>query len=461
MRLVDERAERAVLAALLVRPACWPDVSALLEPDAFGTPRHRAIADAVWAVRRSGEADVDLVTLGAELDRAGTRKQAGDLGELLDQVVPTQPLKHARRLRDLGTARRFHELLGDVSEELRLAEDDPTAWLEDAARRLVAAADVRRESDLVHVSTLVERHIREIEGRAAGTRRGTPTGLEKLDAMTGGLHVGDFVVLAARPSCGKSALAMQIATHAAADAKRVKVAFFSSEMRELSVMDRLVAEGGSVPLHRVRDGKLTQDEMQGVLSAYRKLRDSGVWLSDRRGWRVNEIVAQVRTWKRQHCRNGETPIVIVDYLQIVKPSQRHSSREQEVAEISGTFQTLAGEESVALVVLAQLGREAEKRGADTPPQLSDLRESGAIEQDADGVWFVHRPDRIDDTIDAGATELAIAKQRNGECGRVPLWFRGRYQRFEHRDCAYERRTPPKTAAAGDKMPKGTSPRRTS
>lgn len=458
MTLVDDRAERAVLAALLVRPSCWPDVAAQLEPDAFGGATTRAIADAYWAVRRRGDADADMITVSAELDRRGTMRQAGGLlGELCNEFVATTPLKHARRLRELAAARRTHELLGDIRDEQRAAEDDPVAWLEDVARRVSAATDIRRESELVHISSAIEPHLAEIGARSAGPGRGTPTGLAQLDALTGGLHDSEYIVVAARPSCGKSALGLQIATHVARVAGQ-PVALFSSEMKRIPVMDRLIAERADVGMHRLREGRLTEDEMRAVIGAYTELQRSGVWISDRRGWRVNEIVAQVRAWKRQHCAvrpdgSRPRPLVVVDYLQRVHASRRHSTREQEVAEISDTFATAAGELECCFMVLAQLGREVEKRAADQPPQLSDLRESGAIEQDADSVWFVHRPDRIDPAIEAGATMLSVAKQRQGECAIVPLWFRGSRQRFVHRDRDYERRTAPKTTKAGDHMPK--------
>lgn len=457
-RLVDDRAEHAVLASLLVRPACWADVSGLVDPTTFGNPRHRAIADAIWAIRRRGDADADYVTILAELATRGTERLAGEVLMTLDSDrLPSAPIKHARKLRELAAARRMLEVVGEIADDFKAAERDPSAWLEDVARKVTAAADVRRESELVHVGTLVQRHAAEIKGRAEGVRRGLSTGIASFDAMTGGLHTGEFCVIAARPSSGKSAIAMQFATHIAED-NRTPVAFFSSEMKSIAVLDRLVAERGNVALHRLRDGKMTEDEFRGVLEAYGKLQRSGVWISDRRGWRVNELVAQARAWKREHCKvrpDGTQPqaAVFVDYLQIVRASERHTSREQEIAEVSRVFQAFAGEENVALVVLAQLVREAEKRGADTPPQLADLRESGSIEQDADAVMFVHRPDRIDSTIEAGATVFAIGKQRQGECGTIPLWFQGRYQRFVHRDRDYTRTGggDPRTTKAGDNM----------
>lgn len=432
--LVDKRAELAVLAALVVRPSTFGDISSLVSPQSFGVRAHSLLASAIWKLRRE-DVDIDVVTLSSELERAGSLKLVAPLlATVIDESVTPTPVKHARRVAEVAAARRMVEVITDVLDHLTAAEERPLEWLDDVTRKVIAASDVRRDSELEHVAKFVEPHIREIEGRASGTKRGIPTGLEKLDAMTGGLHPGEFVVIAARPSAGKSALAMQIATHVARD-KSTPVAFFSGEMKTISVMDRLVAEVGSVALHRVRDGRLTEDEMRATLAAYARLQKSGVWISDRRGWRVNEIVSQVRAWKRIQEPDARA-VVIVDYLQIVRPSSRHSSREQEVAEISRTFQALAGEESVALVVLAQLVREAEKRGADQPPQLSDLRESGAIEQDADAVYFVHRPDRIDPAVEAGATVLAIAKQRQGECGTIPLWFEGKYQRFVHRDRDY-------------------------
>jgi replicative DNA helicase len=210
-------------------------------------------------------------------------------------------------------------------------------------------------------------------------------------------------------------------------------------------MDRVLAETGSIDMGRLRKGRLDLVEQQALIEAYERLRSSNAYVTDRRGWRVNEIVAQVRTWKRRVCRvrsDGTTPrpVVMIDYLQRVKPSTRHHSREQEVAEISETIATMAGEVGVAVLLLAQLNRTAENRGPDELPQLSDLRESGAIEQDADNVVFVHRPDRLDATVERGASVISIAKQKQGECGPIPCWFRGQYQRFEYRERDYTRRS---------------------
>jgi replicative DNA helicase len=477
--VIDERAEHSVLAALLVRPACWADVEPLLQPDDFGNPRHRAIAHAIWTLRRRGD-EADFITIAAELERAGAANLAGQTLASLDaEHIATTPVRHAKRVREVAAARRMAEYLADRGDAQGVLED-PLGFIEETARRVTALADVRRESEFVHLGDLAREHLAEIVARSKGVRRGIGTGIPKLDALTGGVQPGQFTVIAGRPSSGKTALAMQLATTAG---KLGPVAFASSETKRLLCMDRWASEMGRVHLQRIRHGTLSRDEMQALIAAYERMRSAGVFIADRRGWRVNELVAQVRAWKREHCRptacrvcegtgtfaaeacnvclgSGKVtprPALFVDYLQIVRPSSRHSSREQEVAEVSGTLQALAGEEDVAVVALSQLGREAEKRDPDVPPQLSDLRESGAIEQDADNVWFVHRPDRIDESIEKGATVLAVAKQKHGECASVPLWFRGEYQRFEPREGDYTRTSkpkPPKTTRPGDHMPRG-------
>jgi replicative DNA helicase len=481
MKRVDDRAEHAVLAALLVRPACWHDVEPLLRPIDFGNLRHKAIADAIWDIRRRGDADADFVTIIAELERHGTVNLATEtLYKLAEDRIVDTPVKHAKRVREIAAGRRLLEYMADRCDDAH-AFDDPLTFIEETARRVTALADVRRESELVHIADLAHAHIAEIQARARGVKRGHATGIEKLDALTGGLQPGQFTVIAARPSCGKSAIAMQFATTVG---DREPVAFFSSEMKRMLCMDRWCAESGSVELHKIRDGRLSRDEFAALIRAYERMKASGVYVADRRGWKVNEIVAQVRAWKREVCRarpckgcdgTGATegvkcdpcdgtgsrtprPLVVVDYLQIVKPSERHHSREQDVAEVSGTFQTLAGEEDLALVVLCQLSREVDKRAPEQVPTLADLRESGAIEQDADNVWFVHRPDRIDENrCEPGATILSVGKQKHGECANVPLWFRGAYQRFipRGRDESIWKPEQPKTTKAGDHMPKHT------
>jgi replicative DNA helicase len=486
MKRVDDRAEHAVLSALFIRLACWHDVEPLLRPEDFGNPRHRVIAESIWAIKRRDE-PLDFVTMTAELERAGKLNLANDtLTSLMAEHIVDKPVHHAKRVRAIAAGRRMVEYLVDRAEDGRAFDDDPLEYIEETARRVTALADVRRESELVHIADLAHAHIAEIQARARGVARGHATGIEKLDALTGGVQPGQFTVIAARPSCGKSALAMQLATTIG---DREPVAFFSSEMKRMLCMDRWCAESGSVPLHSIRDGRLSRDEFAALIRAYERMkRSAGIYIADRRGWKVNEIVAQVRAWKREVCRprpckgcdgKGATdgvkcdpcdgtgartprPFVVVDYLQIVKPSDRHHSREQDVAEVSGTFQALAGEEDVALVVLCQLSREVDKRAPEQVPTLADLRESGAIEQDADNVWFVHRPDRIDENrCEPGATILSVGKQKHGECANVPLWFRGQYQRFipRDRDESIWKPQEPKTTKPGDHMPKrGARPR---
>jgi replicative DNA helicase len=441
MKLVDRDAERHVLASILVRAGAFSEIAELIGPDAFGLDRHRAIADAVWAMARRRDSDLDFLSIQRELRAQGTVQLVGNtLAEILD-VFPGPHLKHARRLRDLGVARRLHGLCRDIVDEAEQAEYDPLTWTDDVARRVTAAADVRRDLELVHVSELIDEHQRTIDRRGEGVEVGNLTGIDRFDAMTGGLHVCEYTVLAARPSCGKSALALQWGTAIAA---HEPVALFSSEMKRIPVMDRFVAEAGTIDMRHLREGRLDAEERLGLANAYDMMRRSGAWMTDRRGWRATEIVAQLRTWLRKvrrprHDGTIPKPTVIIDYLQRIKAPSRHHSREQEVAEISDIFATAAGELEVALVVLAQLTREAEKRPPEVPPQLADLRESGAIEQDADNIHFVHRPDRIDPLIERGAAMLSIAKQRNGECAILPLWFVGKHQRFIHRDRDYTRR----------------------
>lgn len=443
MILVDPEAERDVLAAILVRPGAFQDAHGIIDPSSFGEPRHHAIASAIWALTQR-RVEPETRAVERELVRQESR---GIVGSLLDELVRRRPvafLNQTRRVRDLGAARKLHRLLFDMTDETTAAQDNPIEWLDEVARRVSAAADVRRDLEFVPMGSLVADHERLLDRRAQGVELGISTGIAAIDAVTGGMHVGEVTIIGARPSCGKSALALQIGNHIA---QTEPVVLLSSEMLKMPVLDRVIAETGSINMANLRRGRLDIVERDALREAYERLRRSHADVSDRRGWRVNEIVAQVRTLKRMRCRrrpDGTAPrmTVLLDYLQRILPSHRHHSREREVAEVSETIATMAGEVGCAIGLLVQLGRDAGKRGAEELPILEDIRESGAAEADADNVWFLHRHDRLDDTIEYGATTLAIRKQRQGECGNIPLWFRGQYQRFEYRDRDYVRRGKP-------------------
>lgn len=441
--IADVHAERAVLGGLLLAPASWPEVSDRVSPDDWDSPPLRAVAVALWSLLGRGS-EIDLPALASELEGAEALRMVGGMGALSDLMaggVSSSTLRrHALRLRDVAAARRLEHAANEVRSSADEALADPIAWVEQHAGRLVEATRLQREDGARQVRDMIAPAVRRLIARREGKEQSTPYGYPDLDLVTGGMAPSEYVVLAARPSCGKSALATNIAVNVARTG--VPVRMHSLEMSGAQLMDRVFSQRGKVGHGSIRTGRVTESEMQGVMSACTQLQDAPLWIDDTRGLTSSELCSRVRQWRRDPKAGGshDRAVVIVDYLQLVRPSKRSSSREQEVAEVSGAFQALAGQTGCSMLVLAQLSRAVEQRGKEARPILSDLRESGAIEQDADTVIFVHRPDRAGAStkdqdgkyipVQPGTTELVIAKARNGETTNVPLHFVGRLVSFE-------------------------------
>jgi replicative DNA helicase len=261
--------------------------------------------------------------------------------------------------------------------------------------------------------------------------RGLSTGFAKFDEMTGGLNGGELVILAARPSMGKTALAMNIAQHVATHPQmRKPVAVFSLEMSSASLMTRLLCSGARVDMHKFRAGYLNQDERRKLQVTLATMTESPLFLDDTAGVNLMDVHAKLRRMKNQHGLS----LVVIDYLQLMSSRGRSENRNQEVSAISRGLKLLAKELDVPFLVLSQLSRAAETRPGDHTPQLSDLRDSGSIEQDADLVMFIYREEvyKRDREDLKGLADIIIAKQRNGPIGKVPLRFLGAYTRFENR-----------------------------
>lgn len=454
--IADPHTERAVLGGLLLAPAAWPEVADRVSPDDFHEPAMRAVASALWSLLQRGS-EIDVPALASELEGAEQLRMVGGMQALSDLAacgVSSATLRrHALRLRDVAAARRLETAALDVRSSADEALADPVAWVEQHAGRLSEASRLQREDGARPVRDMLRSAIARLQRRKSGEEQSTPYGYPDLDLTTGGMAPGEYVVLAARPSCGKSALATNIAVNVARTG--VPVRLHSLEMSSAQVLDRLFSQQGRVGHGSIRTGRVTEMDMQGVLSACARLQEAPLWIDDTRALTSSELASRVRQWRRDPKAGGghQRALVIVDYMQLVRPSKRSQSREQEVAEVSGTLQALAGQTGCSMLVLAQLSRAVEQRGKSARPMLSDLRESGAIEQDADTVIFVHRPDRAGDTeeiddgygrksrqpVKPGTTELVIAKARNGETGNVRMYFVGRLVSFESVDSRRQER----------------------
>lgn len=391
------------------------------------------------ALSERGDA-IDPVTLRDELERRGDLDQAGGMeyiGSLID-VVPTAAnvAYHAKIVRDKSLLRRLIETATEIAQ-LAYEGDKPATELVDMAEHKVfQVSQLRAGEDFVRLKELLWPTMERIETLQKGGRAvtGAATGFVELDKLTAGLQPSDLVVLAARPSMGKTAFALNVAQHAAIE-HNIGVAIFSMEMSKESLVQRLLCSEGLVDAQRLRNAQLRDDDYPKLARAAGLLGTAPIWIDDTAVMSPLEMRAKARRLKAEH-ENLE--LVIVDYLQLMQGPPRSESRQHEISGISRSLKALAKELHLPVLALSQLSRAPEQRPGDHRPRLSDLRESGAIEQDADVVLFIYRAEVYEGTTDkdgnsiAGHAELIIGKQRNGPTGTIPLFFKREYTRFDNR-----------------------------
>jgi replicative DNA helicase len=434
-------AERAVLGSLLLVNELITQVIDSLSVDEFYARGHRVIYRAILDLYNRGEA-VDFLTLQDELRRKDELEAAGGVGYLagLTDVVPAAAnVQHYSRIvRETAALRSLIQASTDILSSAYGESERADDLLDQAESRIFEIAERRLTSDLIPLKDVVKRAMEHIENiHERGSRiTGLATGYYELDELTAGLQPAEFIVLAARPSIGKTTFALNVAEHVAvSDGK--PVALFSLEMSTQQLAQNLLCLHRRLDAQRVRKGMLSQEERSELRLAAEVLYQAPIYLNDSASLSALSLRAKARRLKRQH----DIQLVIVDYLQLMEPPPAES-RQQQVAEISRALKGLARELGVPVLALSQLNRAPEAR-EDHRPRLADLRESGAIEQDADVVLLLHRDDAYDPNDHPGVAEMEIAKQRNGPTGKVRLTFLRECLRFEN--AAME-------AATGDGMP---------
>jgi replicative DNA helicase len=411
--------------------------SEVLDECMFYRERHRRIFRAMVALRDRGDV-VDTIQLIEEVRRRGELEHAGGveyLTSLMDAVATSAAVDyHARTVLDMHRLRALIEAGTSIVRDGYEPGERSVDVLLDAAesRILQVGATQRASDDMPTIKKILHGTFQQIEElqKAKGGLTGVGTGLVDLDDRTAGLQKGDLVVLAARPSMGKTALATTVALHAATSGQK-KVAIFLYEGSKEQLVQRMLCSEALVDLHKMRRGRLADDDYVRLAQAAGHLNVAPMWIEDRLTGPVSEIRSRLRKLKREQ---GEVDLIIVDYLQLMTEGVREN-RNQDVSAISRGLKLVAKEANAPVVALSQLSRAPEQR-SDHRPQLSDLRESGSIEQDADLVMFLYRPDYYLSDADAqekgvaGKTELIIAKQRNGPIGSIDLFFRKESTRFE-------------------------------
>src|SRR5579872_6781258 len=428
--------ERLVLGSILLNDAVYLQVAGSLSPEDFSLEKHRRIYGRMRDLYGRGER-IDRVTLAEELMKQGQLESVDGLSYLveLDAGLPeiTNLDSYVRIVKDKALLRKLIFSSQRIIDRCLIGEEQPDKILASAEEGLLKLGEASANEQLSSPASIVE----SFPGGAnafldpSQRVRGISTGFAKFDEMTGGLHAGELIILAARPSMGKTALALNIAQHVACHPKmRKPVAVFSLEMSSASLLTRLLCAGARVDQHKFRAGYLNADERRRLQVALADLTDSPLFLDDTAGVNLMDIHSKLRRMKAEHGLS----LVVIDYLQLMSSRGRSENRNQEVSAISRGLKLMAKDLDVPFLVLSQLSRAAETRVGDHNPQLSDLRDSGSIEQDADLVAFIFREEvyKRDREDIKGLADLIIAKQRNGPIGTVPLRFLGQFTRFENR-----------------------------
>ncbi len=448
----SNEAEQAVLGAMLLDQDAALKAAELLDDTMFYREGHRLLFRAMLALTERGDV-IDPVTLREELARRGDLDRAGGLeyvGGLID-VVPTAANVeyHARIVKDKALLRRLAEAATSVLQDVYEGRGSSGEVLDNAEHRVFQVAQLKRAEEFVRLKELIWPTMERIEQLQAGhgSVTGVPTGFADLDRLTAGFHKADLVIVAARPSMGKTAFALNVVQHAAIE-HNVAVAIFSLEMSKDQLVQRLLCSEGLVDAQRLRRGQLRDDDYPKLARAAGLLGTAPIWIDDSAALTPLAMRSKARRLKAEH----DIQLVVVDYLQLMQGPTDAENRQQEISYISRSLKALAKELEVPVVALSQLSRAPEQRGGEhRRPQLSDLRESGAIEQDADVVCFIYRQEFYDGPVNPktnesieGLAEVIVGKQRNGPTGTVQLYFKKEYTRFDN---LTKRAAPPEAGRA--------------
>jgi replicative DNA helicase len=407
----DVIAEQSVLGGMLLSKDAISDVVEILRERDFYRPAHELIYDAIVDLYGRGE-PADPVTVSAELTKRGDLVRAGGAPYLhtLISSVPTAANAgyYAKIIRERAIMRRLVEA-GTKIVQLGYTDEGEVDEAVDQAQAEVYAVTERRESeDYVQLSELLPAAYDEIEKISSGVAgEGVKTGFKDLDALTNGFHPGNMIVLAARPAVGKSTLGLDIARYASIHKRETSV-IFSLEMSRSEITMRMLSAEARVPLNNIRSGQLGEEEWAKMARRMGEISDAPLFIDDSPNLSLMEIRAKSRRLKQRH----DLKLIVIDYLQLMTSGKRVENRQQEVSEFSRQLKLLAKELNVPVVAISQLNRSPEQR-SDKKPMLSDLRESGSIEQDADVVILLHREDLYDSQNRSGEADLIVAKHRNG------------------------------------------------
>lgn len=424
-------AEQAVLGAMLMKKSAVADAAELLHGDDFYRNAHQIVFDTMIKMSASNMA-VDIVTLSEQLEKDNMLEKVGGPAFIagLANSVPSAAnvVYYAQIVREKADLRNLLNAASDISAMAFDGSEDVPTILDQAEKRIMDVSSRHTSGDFAHTSSIVMDSFELINKihEAQGGLTGIPCGFKDLDKLTSGLQASDLILVAARPSMGKTAFTLNIAANVAIRAKKT-VAFFSLEMSKTQLVQRMLCSEGGIDSQLMRVGDLPNDDWQRLLSVGDVISRAPLYIDDTAGIQVNELRSKARRLKSQHGLD----LIIIDYLQLMQGSgsKGGDNRQAEIAEISRSLKALARELNVPVIALSQLSRSVESRQIKRP-MLSDLRESGSLEQDADIVMFLYREDYYEpETANKNITEVIVAKHRNGPVDTVKLFFQKQFTRF--------------------------------
>lgn len=430
-------AEQSVLGSILLDSSCMEEVIQHLKAESFYLPQHRAIFGAMLSMYTSSQAQIDPVLIADVLAKEGHYDEAGGRDYLLQLAnsVPSTAnvVNYAKIVKEQFYLRSLIRVAREITDQASSGEGDASAILDSAEQKIY---DIRQGKDTngpTKVSEVIVNGVYDRLGKLTGEDKekykGIPTGFGTLDKCITGLNKSDFILIGARPAMGKTSFALNLASNVTMKARK-KCVFFSLEMTKEQLAERLLASQAGVPSTKLRTGELDDDEWRRLGNAAGQFTDVELYLDDTSSITVPEIKSRVRRMK-------DVDVIMIDYLGLVRPSTRKENRVQEVSEVTRQLKMLAKDLNIPVICCAQLARSTEGRGKNHKPQLSDLRESGSIEQDADIVMFLYREEyyksELDedkqDEVDENHTELIVAKNRHGATATIEMTFDKEFTRF--------------------------------
>lgn len=426
----DLEAEKSVLGGILIDPSAIALIAQFLKPEHFYLPEHQILYSTMITLFEKQQ-PIDIITTQAQLKKEGNLKKIGGqsyLSELINTVPTSAYIEHyAQIVKNHYVKRRLIDISSRLVEKAFDEQGDVKRLLDEAEIEIFGLSQQHLHQDFVELKEILAESFERLEelSKKGGQLRGLATGFADLDAKLAGLHPSNLIVLAARPALGKTSLALNIALNIAINEK-AGVGFFSLEMSKEELVDRLLVGQADIDGWRLKTGRLSEEDYKKLTEAMGELSEAPIFIDDTPGASILEMRTKARKLKLEK----DIKLIIVDYLQLADAGRRFDSRVQEVSFVSQGLKNLARELKIPVLAISQLSRAVEQRGG-KKPQLSDLRESGSIEQDADVVIFLYQEEENEDLIDQNKrlVKLLVAKHRNGPTGEIDLMFRGDRVRF--------------------------------